>query len=192
MPSGLRRYYGAYDLHFITSSCYDRRPYLTPERRDLVLQMLEDARKKYRFVVVGYVVMPEHFHLLMSEPEISDPSFVIKSVKYRVSRKVLVECRSHTSRPGVPKTEDAARRDVWGTQITSERFWQHRFYDFNVFTEKKRVEKLNYIHANPVERGLVFRPEDWRWSSYGYYASGEEGPVKLNVGWPKVSQICPK
>ena len=58
--------------------------------------------------------------------------------------------------------------------------WQKRFYDFNVFTERKRVQKLRYIHRNPVARGLVESPELWRWSSYRAYAFGEEGPVKVN------------
>jgi hypothetical protein len=56
-----------------------------------------------------------------------------------------------------------------------QRFWQRRFYDFNVFTEKKRIEKLRYMHRNPVKRGLAEKPEDWRWSSFRQYASGEKG-----------------
>lgn len=78
MTEGLKRYYGEAHLHFITSSCYQRRPYLDAERRDLFLAMLEEARQKFRFVVVGHVIMPEHFHLLISEPDISDPSYVMK------------------------------------------------------------------------------------------------------------------
>jgi len=65
MPSGLHRTYGAHHLHFITNSCYQRRPLLnTPRARDCFLSVLEQTRKGYRFVVVGYVVMPEHIHLL--------------------------------------------------------------------------------------------------------------------------------
>ncbi len=58
--------------------------------------------------------------------------------------------------------------------------WQHRFYDFVVFTEKKRVEKLRYMHRNPVVRGLVPALEEWNWSSYRHYALGERGPVLVN------------
>jgi putative transposase len=79
VTQGLRRYYGTPDLHFITCSCYHRQPKLgTPERRDLFLKILEEARRKCRFVVHGYVVMPEHFHLLITEPEV-----VMKVVKER-------------------------------------------------------------------------------------------------------------
>jgi putative transposase len=58
--------------------------------------------------------------------------------------------------------------------------WQRRFYDFVVFSEKKRVEKLRYMHRNPVQRGLVLRPEEWGWSSFRHYAYGECGSVLVN------------
>ena len=69
MPKGLRRIYGGGDFHFVTCSCYRRHPLLkSARRRDIFLEILEQVRKKFRFIVSGYVVMPEHFHLLMSEP----------------------------------------------------------------------------------------------------------------------------
>ena len=84
---GLERWYGGHDLHFITCSCYQRRPELaTCERRDLFLRVLERARQRYRFVMIGYVAMPEHFHLLMKEPEVGDPSVAMKVVKERFTR----------------------------------------------------------------------------------------------------------
>ena len=58
--------------------------------------------------------------------------------------------------------------------------WQARFYDFNVWTERKRIEKLRYMHRNPVKRGLVLEPEQWAWSSFRWYQRGERGPVQLN------------
>src|SRR5581483_10739638 len=71
MPSGLHRTYGMHHLHFITNSCYQRRPLLgSPRARDRFLSVLEQTRRQYRFVVVGYVVMPEHVHLLIAEPEV--------------------------------------------------------------------------------------------------------------------------
>ena len=68
------------------------------------------------------------------------------------------------------------------------RFWQPRFYDFNVFTAKKQIEKLKYMHRNPVVRGLVERPEDWRWSSYRFYACGETGTVTLEP-FPDLTRV---
>ena len=81
MPKRLRRCYGGGYLHFITTSCYHCRPILgTEQRRGLFLEVLEQVRRRYGFVVVGYVVMPEHFHLLISEPEKGTPSTVMQVV----------------------------------------------------------------------------------------------------------------
>ena len=89
MPSGLTRYYGGHDLHFITFSCYHRRPFLdTATSRDAFIETLEETRQKYEFRVAGYVVMPEHVHLLASEPQVGTLSTVLQVVKQRTTRKV--------------------------------------------------------------------------------------------------------
>jgi putative transposase len=63
--------------------------------------------------------------------------------------------------------------------------WQKRFYDFNVWSERKRIEKLRYMHRNPVKGGLVAEPDQWRWSSFRSYAFGERGAVRVNFQeWP--------
>jgi putative transposase len=62
----------------------------------------------------------------------------------------------------------------------SAHIWQRRFYDFNVWSERKRIEKLRYLHRNPVKRGLVAEPDQWRWSSFRSYAYGEAGAVRIN------------
>ena len=177
VTEGLRRYYGAEDLHFITCSCYRRRPLLgSARRRDLFLAILEQVRRGYGFVVVGYVVMPEHVHLLISKPEKGTPSTVLQVVKQRFSRRVLGRLR-RTSRTG--------QLWLWDEEaVEAGHVWQRRFYDFNVWSERKRVEKLRYMHRNPVERGLVSAPGEWRWSSYRQYACGEAGRVKINE-WPR-------
>ena len=94
MRRNFKRYYGADDLHFITCSCYRRQPLLgSAELRDLFLVVLEQVRRRYQFVVVGFVVMPEHIHLLISEPEVGTPSTVMQAVKLGFARRVLAEAR---------------------------------------------------------------------------------------------------
>jgi putative transposase len=58
--------------------------------------------------------------------------------------------------------------------------WNKRFYDFPVWSRNKRIEKLRYIHRNPVRAGLVLEPEQWQWSSYRAYKFDERGPVLVN------------
>lgn len=168
MPRNLQRYYGSDDLHFITFSCYRRLRLLAPAaRRDLFLRSLEAVRIRYKFIILGFVVMPEHVHLLLTKPEVGKLSTAIKALKQSVARRVLGS-----------KRKDRSRR-LFHDELPHV-FWQPRFYDFNVFTEKKRIEKLRYIHRNPVTRGLVTKPEDWRWSSFRHYAFGEKGIVEVN------------
>jgi putative transposase len=169
VPRDLKRYTGDGHLHFITFSCYHRRPFLgSARRRDLVLRVLEQTRVSYDFGIVGYVIMPEHIHLLISEPQRKNLSTAIKAFKQAVARRALGR-----------RKRDASQIALF-TDSAPQRFWQPRFYDFNVFTEKKRVEKLRYMHRNPVTRGLAARPEDWRWSSYRYYMLNETGIVTID------------
>src|SRR6202046_2067090 len=94
MPSGLHRTYGAHHLHFVTCSCYRRLPFLgTARNRDRFLSILEQTRQRYRFVVVGYVVMPEHIHLLLTEPDVGTPSTVMQVLKQRSARALLPKRR---------------------------------------------------------------------------------------------------
>jgi putative transposase len=67
--------------------------------------------------------------------------------------------------------------------VAETQFWQRRYYDFNVFTEAKVVEKLKYMHRNPVQRGLTSKPEDWLWSSFCHYATGNPGTVEIESEW---------
>ena len=115
------------------------------------LDSLELTRKRYNFEVLGYVVMPEHVHLLLSEPLDHEVplSKALQFLKLSVSKR-----------------------------LTPKPFWQTRYYDFNVFTHNKRVEKLKYMHRNPVTRSLVERPEDWPWSSYCHYLLDKPSPVR--------------
>ncbi len=178
MPIGLHRTYGAHHLHFITCSCYRRLPFLGSARsRDRLLSILEQTRQRYRFVVVGYVVMPEHIHLLITEPEVGTASTVLQVLKQRTAHALLPKRKRANPRQG----------NLFGHPAPRRAFWQARFYDFNVWTTKKRVEKLRYMHRNPVKRGLAESPEQWRWSSYRSYLFDELGPVRVNVGWTKVS-----
>ena len=182
MPRGLHRFYGADHLHFITCSCYRRLPLLrTVRSRDCLLSVLEQTRKRYRFVVVGYVVMPEHTHLLLSEPEVGTPSTVMQVLKQRTARALLPKNKACDPRQG----------QLFGDGSARAAFWQTRFHDFNDWTEKKRVEKLRYMHRNPVKRGLAAEPEGWRWSSYRCYLLGEPGPVRVNEGWGRISFRAP-
>lgn len=163
MPKRLKRYYGQGHLHFITCSCYRRLPLLGRVRaRNELVQILGEVREKYSFRILGYVVMPEHIHLLIGEPATGTPSTVMQVLKQRVSRRLRRRAQSTSKR----------QLTLWSKANESAALpglWQRRFHDFNVFSEKKKNEKLHYMHMNPVKRTLVKQPQQWPWSSYNFY-----------------------
>jgi putative transposase len=173
MPKNLKRYYGRGELHFVTFSCYRRLPLLkTIRARNVFVKALGQIRERHKFRLVGYVVMPEHVHLLISEPEKVTPSVVLKALKQRVSRDLRKkERRGSAAQLRLPFLDVGANLP---------RFWKVRFYDFNVYSAKKVREKLEYMHANPVSRGLVRDAGEWMWSGFGFYARGERGLVTID------------
>ena len=157
MPWSLDRCQQSGDLHFLTFSCYRRKPlFCTPLARNTFIEALEAMRVRVAVDIHAYVVMPEHVHLLTGEPESRLLSNAIQGLKQSVSYRL-----GNGDSP----------------------FWEARYYDFNVFSEKKRIEKVRYLHRNPVTRGLVRRPEDWAWSSFRQYSTGGPGIVKLTLPW---------
>jgi putative transposase len=153
MPKGLTRFHQTGHLHFITISCH-RHIHLFKDTNacNTLQQILEETRKKYAFLIVGYVIMSNHIHLLMTEPEEAPLATAIQVVKQRFS------C------------------------TRSEEFvWESRYHDFNVFTQSKKTEKLRYMHRNPVKAGLIKEPDQWPWSSFRAYASNEPHPVQITI-----------
>jgi len=163
MPQGLRRFHHTGQSHFITFTCYHRLPKLdTGEARDLAVAALEHARVQYRFRVYAFVVMPEHVHLLISEPDRASVAQAIAS--FKISSAKQAEKGRGGSKP-------------------DGRLWQPRGYDRNIRDYEEFVEKRRYIHRNPVRRGLCARPEDWKWSSFRHYATGEDCGVEIESEW---------
>ena len=157
MPWGLTRFHESKQTHFVTFCCYRRRRSLTSAVASEIFEAaLERVRHSYGLCVYGYVIMPEHVHLLISEPTRGTVADAIKSLKQGVARRLI------------------------GSE---EHFWQKRYYDFNVRNHRQFVEKLRYIHRNPVKRGLCANPEDWEWSSFRHYVTGCEGSVEIESGW---------
>jgi len=172
MTKHLIRIFGRQHLHFITFSCYRRLPFLRAARaRNLFVQILGGLRERYEFSLVGYVVMPEHVHLLIGEPARGTPSTVVQVLKQRVSRRLRHKRR-------VPAGQ--LRLRFGADEDPHRQFWQRRFYDFNVWSLKKRVEKLHYMHMNPLKRKLVDHPKDWPWSSFSFYANKSTGLIRID------------
>ena len=158
MPTGLIRFQQTGHFHFLTFSCYKRLPLLTPSAtKDKVQEILEQTRYDYGLCVAAYVLMPEHIHLLTNEPKKSTLATFLQVFKQRTASELKLP--------------------------SQKQFWQRRYYDFNVSNHDKYTEKAHYIHQNPVARGLVTHPEDYGWSSFPHYATGEPGLIEIESHW---------
>jgi len=157
-------------VHFITFSCYKRRQYLkTTYARKIVLGHLGSALRRLEGVCVGFVLMPDHVHLLVWLPE-----------PERLSR-LLTAWKSESS---AALKGYFARRfpEYWMHVSDDDAIWQTRHYGFNIWTRSKVEEKLDYMHLNPVRAGLVTKATDWLTSSARWHI--DRKPVGIAIGWP--------
>jgi putative transposase len=172
-----RRFNDPGHAHCLTFSCYRRQPFLSKDRgRQWFVDAVERAREKHHFHVWAYVVMPEHIHLLVWPTEkVYDIENVFYSVKQSVAQRALHFVRRHS--PGfLVRMED---RQPSGP--VHYRFWQRGGgYDRNVIEIATIYKLIEYIHANPVRRGLCERPEDWQWSSAADFARIRTGPLRMD------------
>ena len=156
MPTGLKRYHHSGQFHFLTFSCYRRRPLLaTATAKHTLERILEETRAQQSLLVIAYVLMPEHVHILTDEPEQGTIATFLQILKQRSSQTLKLP--------------------------EEDQFWQRRYYDRNVRTQEETIEKIEYIHRNPVKRGLVRAPEDYAWSSARTYLLGESRAVHLHL-----------
>ena len=157
MPARLVRSQDTQQFHFITFSCYERKPLLaTDHAKETVERILQQVRAERRLCIAAYVLMPEHVHLLINEPPEIPLAQFLKSLKQITSRRLKGD---------------------------RKQFWLDRYFDANVHGEDARSEVIRYIHRNPVKRGLVCAPEQYRWSSFRHYATGEQRVVEIESEW---------
>ncbi len=156
-----KRYEISNHARFLTFSCFDRKPFFAdPVVADLFADRLMWTRQRLGFGLHAWVVMPEHVHLLISPKLPEAPvSKVLMSLKRPVAKDALKHMRSQGAH--------------------AESFWlPGGGYDRNIFSEQEMLEKCEYIHANPVRRGLVESAEEWLWSSARAWDS-------LDTKWPE-------
>ncbi len=148
--------YGKGHLHLITCGCFLKQPKLGLEKhRSVFARLLEELRVKFRFGIVGYVVMPDHFRLLMGEPAVDTAANSIEMLRQRYQRRYNNSARS------------------------TEQVWESRYSDTHVFGPEMIETQLDIMHREPVKAGLVDNATDWEWSSARSYAGLPEGVVTV-------------
>jgi putative transposase len=169
MPK-LRHYDHLGTARFVTFSCFQRLRLLSDSiARQAVLDELSRLRTNHDIRVLGYVVMPEHVHLVVLPPDDVNLGPLIGALKARSARVILDLIRSCPRRQRLPVRPG-------GTPAV----WQRRCYDHNCRTPEDVVEKVKYCHDNPVKRGLAAKPEDWPWSSCRWYLGQREAVLEID------------
>jgi len=162
---------------FITAVASHRLPvFRTDAIKTITCNALDEARNSCGFLLFAYVLMPDHFHLLTDSPR--KPSTVLQFVKGIVSRRVLGYLKEM-------KYETSLRKLEHNNWKRNHRYslWQHDSDVFPIINESTFMQKVNYIHQNPVRAGLVERPEDYHWSSARFWSNcpKEDEPLKVDI-----------
>jgi putative transposase len=151
--SRIRRIAQCDRFFFITTNLSRNVPLLRPVEMDLLLAILDAVRRSIGFPLLGYVVMPDHCHLLFVT-RLDSLSRIMHRWKFK-SGYAVQRHRRH-----------------------SGSFWQPRYFDYICRRTRDVSEKLLYIHQNPVTRNLVANPEDWKWSSAASYQKKGQSPLE--------------
>jgi putative transposase len=171
-----QRYNLAGHAHALTFTCFHRQAFLARDRCcNWVIDALARAREKHRFDLWAYCLMPDHAHILLWPTDLAyDISEILSSMKQSVAKRALFFVQ--TEAPGFLKRME----DRQPSGRTCYRFWQRGGgYDRNLYEPAAVYLQIDYIHANPVRRGLCARAEDWPWSSAADYAGVRRGPILL-------------
>ena len=155
---------------FVTFGCFRRRHLLADAAAcEIVLTELARLRDHRNVRVLGYVIMPDHVHLILHPPDDIRLGTAIGVFKTRTAHRILELWNDGRRQSRIP------RRDNGEAAV-----WQRRCYDHNCRTDEIVIEKLKYCHDNPVKRGLVDRAEDWPWSSCRWYLGHREGVFPID------------
>ena len=172
-----RIFTGFGNCHFVTFRCSGRRSLLsTPPMRQIVISVLGDLAGRNGTHVSGFVVMPDHVHATLWFDDDRRLPEMMKTWKRLSSHYLLIHLEQYNPAM-LPLLADVRN----GREIRA--FWLQRYHEFNILSQDKLREKLDYLHFNPVKKGLCAAPEDWLWSSARWYLLQKSCGVKIEPGF---------
>ncbi|MFO0814981.1 MAG: transposase [Gemmatales bacterium] len=161
--------------HFLTFSCFHRLPLLSKDRTRLwMVDAINRARKKHGFHVWAWVLMPEHVHLLIWPQQPASTAEILRSIKIPVAKRAIAYLK-------VQAPQYLEKLIVRVAGVSEYRFWQTGSgYDVNVIEPTQVYAVVEYIHNNPVLRGLVDTATAWKWSSAIDWLGQRQSLIMLN------------
>ena len=180
MPS-LKHVYGLNHSHYLTASTYRRtRIFDSDQFKRHFVRTLSGLRSELGFKIFGYVLMPEHCHLLIWPAPAANPSQIMQKLSERTANFILRKLRGNLTNAWCGRMLKSFELPPTVHHHAHYRVWNRRGYDMNIWSEKKRLEKLAYMHNNPVKRRLVNNPGEWPWSSWRFYNLGDASLLSMD------------
>jgi putative transposase len=177
----LQHFYGQNHLHYLTANIYRKARIFDSERyKSKFIQTLGNLRTELGFKIIGYVLMPEHCHLLISPGPPANPSQIMQKLSECTANFILRNLRQNVSFPWCQRMLKRFELPPAVHHHAHCRVWNRRGYDMNVWSEKKIHEKFDYMYNNPVVRGLVAQPGNWRWSSWRHYCLEDSSVLAMD------------
>jgi REP element-mobilizing transposase RayT len=167
-------------VYHITTVVHDRLPIFT--RPSFIIPLLDSLnfyRHKRQFKMLGYVIMPDHIHLLIWPQGTSRVAEIMRDFKKFTAVRIIRQAEVEDRADWLAAFQQAGSQ----TGRSSNKVWQDSYWDTNIYTEKFLRQKLNYIHLNPVRAGLVEGPAEYPYSSYRNYMNGDESLIEIDRGW---------
>ncbi len=167
--------------YFVTTTVAEFAHVFTEDRYcDILVRNISHYQEKYRFKILGYVIMPSHFHWIVEvQPEIGTISDVMRDLKKYSAWDLMDALEKNGRKDLIGLFKGAAE----GNPRQKRKFWMERFDDEVIRNVKMLRTKLNYIHYNPVKAGLVVEPEDYKYSSARNYVRSDHSVLFVQTEW---------
>jgi REP element-mobilizing transposase RayT len=190
---GLPRFHIEGHIYYITTVIYNRLPVFT---RPSFIIPLYDSLNFYRhqqdFKLLGYVIMPDHMHLILWPFGTATVSEIMRDYKKFTSTRIIRQAEVEQIEAWTAAFEQVEQIEAWTaafeqagkeTGRSDNKVWQDSYWDVNIYTERFLRQKLNYLHRNPVRAGLVAEPGEYMYSSYRNYVYGEDWLIEIDQEW---------
>jgi REP element-mobilizing transposase RayT len=167
-------------IYYITTNVYNHLSIFA--RPSFVIPLIDSLnfyRHKYQFKLIGYVIMPDHIHLIIWPVGQSQVDDMMRDYKKFTAVRLIRQAEVEGRKDWINAFKQAGQE----TERSENKVWQDSYWDKNIYTERFLRQKINYIHRNPLRAKLVEKPEDYPYSSYRNYALNDESLIEMDRGW---------
>ncbi len=162
-------------LFFVTSTIINWIPIFSSAKYyNILIEAIKFSQLKKNLKLYSYVLLPEHFHLIVTGDSLTN---IFKSIKGFTAKEIIKQLEFENKISVLNQFKDLKKDYKYNSEY---QVWQESFHPIEILTDEIFQQKIDYIHMNPVKKGLVNEPGDWEYSSAGFFINGVEGVLHLN------------